>query len=279
MKEKVCVVTGGTSGVGGAIALGLARLGGTVVLPCRDVDRGESAAGEIVRESGNGAVYAMVCDLSSLESIRAFVDAFASRFKVLHVLSNNAATFPMKRHTTVDGLEMILATNYLGHFLLTNLLLDSLKRGVPSRVITVSGKPRLLRRGRIRFEDIQLVRSFNPIRATLQGALAKVLFSLELARRLDAAGVTSNTFHPGLVRSNLTRHFPWYVKPVVDLFELFAADECPTGVFLASSPEVEGVTGGFFVGRKIVGFDAGPEGEKAGTRLWEMSARLTGLSS
>jgi NAD(P)-dependent dehydrogenase (short-subunit alcohol dehydrogenase family) len=296
MAGRVCVVTGGTSGVGRAIARGLARRGATVILPCRDLGRGRAAAREMSETSRNPNIDVMAADLSSRESIRQFADAFSSRYGTLHVLSNNAATFPMHgtlhvlsnnaatfpmhRATSVDGIEMILATNYLGHFLLTNLLLDLLKSGAPSRVLTVSGKPKLVKRGRLHFEDIQLETRFNPVRATLQAALAKAVFSFELARRLEGTGVTSNTFHPGLVRSNLARSFPWCVKPLVGLYEfLFASEECPAGVYLASSTDVEEVTGAYFVEKRTVPFAQESAGKRGGALLWEISERLTGLSS
>jgi NAD(P)-dependent dehydrogenase (short-subunit alcohol dehydrogenase family) len=127
---------------------------------------------------------------------------------------------------------------------------------------------------------MQLATRFNPIRATLQAALAKVVFSFELARRLEGTGVTSNTFHPGLVRSNLARSFPWYVKPLVGLYEfLFASEECPTGVYLASSPDIEEVTGAYFVSGRTVPFEPKHAGKRRGALLWEISERLTGLSS
>jgi len=239
------------------------------------VERGSRAAADLRRETG-GTVESLTADLSRMDSVRALSVAFRQRRTVLHVLSLNAAVLPMKRRLTVDGLDSVFATNYLGQFLLTRLLMDLLRKSAPARVITVSGTPGSLRRGDVRYDDISLEIGWNPLRATLQAAFAKVVFTYELARRLSGTGVTANTFHPGLVKSNLPRSLPWFLRGPAALAELLMSTECPTGVYLASAPEVKEVTGAFFVGRSARRFDPPAAGPDAGKRLWALSEKLAG---
>ncbi len=277
MQEKVCLVTGGSSGVGKATAKGLARAGAVVVLVSRDRERAEQAARDLRQETGNSRVETLPADISSLRSVRTLAEEFSRRYGKLHVLSLNAATLTMNRRLTSEGHETIFATNYLGHFLLAYLLLDALKAGAPSRVIAVSGFPASLRGTRLSFDDLEMERGFNPVRATGQAALAKVLFMFELARRLQGTRVTANTFHPGLVRSGLPRHLPWYLKAPASVMMRFLREECDTSVFLALAPEVESVTGQFFVGRKPAAFRPPYDLQAAGERLWQESLRLAGI--
>ena len=210
-------------------------MGARVIITSRDRKRGENAALLMREASGNEEVSSLVVDLSSQNSIRDFARDFLQRYQSLHLLANNAAVFPMRREETEDGIESVLGTNYLGHFLLTYLLIDILKQSRPSRIITVSGNPAILRRGKIHFEDIQLRTSFNPFRATLQAAYAKVIFSMELAKKLENTGVTVHTFHPGLVKSNLAGNFPGILQPAVFLLEAFLSSSCKPGIFLPFS--------------------------------------------
>jgi NAD(P)-dependent dehydrogenase (short-subunit alcohol dehydrogenase family) len=229
-------------------------------------------------ETGNPRVEAMEADLSRMESVRALADAFRGAHDALHVLSLNAATLTMKRQTTAEGHESIFAANYLGHFLLTNLLLPLLRAHAPSRVIAVSGHPVPLARVRLDMDDLMLNKGFTPFTATARAALAKALFMFALARRMQGTHVTANTFHPGFVRSSLPGSLPWFLRLPAGLAMLLASTECDTGILLAASAEVEGVTGRFFLGRKPADFRPRYEIGKAASRLWEASARLSGLS-
>jgi NAD(P)-dependent dehydrogenase (short-subunit alcohol dehydrogenase family) len=276
-ESKTCVVTGGTSGVGRAIARGLARAGATVVIAARDQARGEASAALLRAETGNPAVEFMLLDLADPGSVRAFVEAFSRRHGALHVLSNNAAHLVMDRRVTAYGAESIFSVNYLGHFLLTNLLMDALKAGAPSRVATVAGGPGMLKGRQLDLEAPLSPAGFSPLRATVHAALAKVLFTFELARRLEGTGVTANTFHPGIVRSGLPRHLPWFLRLPAALAMALVPEECPTGVFLCLAPELEGVSGRFFVGRKPAAFAPAWNVAEAGQRLWEQSERLAPL--
>lgn len=278
MKGRVCLVTGGTSGVGRSIAAGCARAGAAVVIVSSDQTRGDEAA-RVMRElTGNRQIKALQADLSMMDSVRALAETFKKRYGELHVLSLNAATLAMDRRTTPDGYEIIFATNYLAHFALTNLLLDMLRRSAPSRVIAVAGLPGSFMRVQLDMDDLMLKNGFNPLKATARAALAKILFIFELARRLEGTGVTANTFHPGLVRSGLPQRLPWFLKlPAQIAMSLFSA-ESDTGIFLATSPEVAGLTGRFFVGRRPADFRPAFDAADAGARLWEASARLAGLA-
>jgi len=277
MTGKVCLVTGGTSGVGRSIAAACARAGATVVIVSRDKGRGDIAAQRMRDATGNPRVEALQADLGVMESVRDLADVFRRRYDGLHVLSLNAATLTMKRQITRDGYESMFAANYLGPFLLTNLLLPLLRASAPSRVIAVSGHPTSLMHVRLDLDDLMLKKGFSPIKTTARAALAKALFMFELARRMQGTGVTANTFHPGFVRSSLPGSLPWLLRLPVGLAMLLASTECATGIKLAVSPEVEGVTGRFFVGRKSVEFHPRYDVADEALRLWEASARLTGL--
>jgi len=271
MRGRVCLVTGGSSGVGRATATGLARLGATVLLVSRDPDRGEQAAAEIRRGTGNPDVEFLVCDLSLQREVRRLVREVEERFGVLHVLANCAGYLSLRRELTEEGIERTLAVDYLSHFLLTRLLLDRLRAGAPSRVITVAGGPAALCRMRFRFELLEA----GGVASALQAALARVLFTSELARRLQGSGVTANAFHPGLVRTRLDRNLPWPLRLPVRLASPLLGADCPASVHLASSSRVEGQSGLFFVGTHPV--DLHPHSGDLATarRLWEASERLT----
>lgn len=277
MKGRVCLVTGGSSGVGKATAMGIARLGATVIILCRSRERGERAVEEIKTSSGNENISLMLADLSAQESIRRFADDFKRSQSSLHVLSNNAGIMLFERQLTPDGIEKVFATDYLSHFLLTNLLLDLLKASAPSRIITVAGNPRHVRRARIDFDDIQLERGFTWVRAAVRAFLARVVFTFELARRITGSGVTANAFDPGLVRTYIHRSLPWYMRIPVSLMQPLLSGRCETSVYLASSPEVETITGKLFVNRRAVDYQPVGYSPGVGRRLWEISEELTGL--
>src|SRR5258708_8414018 len=202
MQGKICMVTGANSGIGKATAL--AQMGATVVMICRDRARGEEARSEITTTSRNNAADLLQADLSSQQSIRQFDETFQHHYTHLHVLINNAgAAFTGRRRETVDGLEMTLAVNYLAPFLLTNLLLDRLKASAPARIVNVSSAAH--KSGSIRMDDLQAEKLYRPMRTYPQAKLAVVLFTYELARRLQGTGVTANCLHPAFVATNFGR--------------------------------------------------------------------------
>jgi len=277
MQGKICMVTGANSGIGKATALELAQMGATVVMVCRDRARGEEARSEITTTSRNNAVDLLLADLSSQQSVRQLVETFQHHYPHLHVLINNAgATFPGRRRETVDGLEMTFAVNYLAPFLLTNLLLDRLKDSAPARIVNVSSAAHTS--GSMRMDDLQAEKRYRPMRTYPQAKLAVVLFTYELARRLQGTGVTANCLHPGFVATNFGRSDGGpAVRLLVKLIGSFGTSPvkgAQTSIYLASSPEVEGVTDKYFVKSiprrsALISYD-----ESLQRQLWEQSAKL-----
>ncbi len=275
-QSRIALITGATSGVGKSIAKGLARQKYQVVMLVHDLKKAELVRDEMIAESSNSKIDLIHTDLSSLDSVRAAADVFRKKYVRLHVLSNNAAVLPVHRQFTKDRLEATFGINYLSHFLLTNLLLDVLKRSSPSRIIQVTGGRDVLQRAVINFDDLQNHR-YNPIKASIQAALAKTMFSMDLAKRLEGTGVTSNVFHPGLVQSDLGRDLPWYLKWGYDLANKFLREESKTGIYVASAPEIEKVTGTFFSGGKAYPFNPKFVKRQDYERLWGVSAKITGI--
>ena len=275
MKDKLILITGGSAGVGRAAALGLARMGARIVLLSRDRQRAEQTRQELAASTGNERIELLQADLSEWASIRCAVEQFKERCDRLDVLMNCAGVLYLRRTVSVEGAEMTLAVEFLGHFLLTNLLLDVLKRSAPTRVLTVTGNAGPLRFARIHFDDLQLEDSYNPVRAKLQAELAKAMFMVELARRLDGTGVTANAFHPGLIRSRIIRNLPWYLRIPGALGMALLSKETGTGLYLASSPEVEGVSGRFY--ERVEREEKVPFDSEETRRLWRLAESLTGL--
>jgi len=279
MQGKICMVTGANSGIGKATALALAQMGATVVMVCRDRARGEEARSEITTKSRNNAVDLLQADLSSQQSIRQLVEHFKQRYTHLHVLINNAGAAFTGRRETVDGLEMTFAVNYLAPFLLTNLLLDVLKASAPARIVNVSSASH--KSGYIQMDDLQGEKHNRSMRAYPQSKLAIVLFTYELARRLQGTGVTANCLDPGFVATNIGQtgaSLP--VRLLIKLIGSFGTSPekgAKTSIYLASSPEVEGVTGKYFVKSLPKRSAAISYDESLQRQLWEQSAKLVNL--
>jgi retinol dehydrogenase 14 len=279
MGGKVVLITGGTGGIGNATAIGLSTMGARVGVTGRDLQRAKQAAAEIRAASGNPAVDAFAADMSSQAEVRRLATAVLDAYPRLDVLVNNVGGFWAHRHPTADGLERTFALNHLAPFLLTNLLLDRLKASAPARVVTVSSGAQSM--GRIDFDDLQGVRNYSGQRAYNQSKLANIMFTTELARRLEGTGVTANSLHPGVVRSNFgaedqARWFAVMSHVILPLLKT-PAQGARTSIYLASSPEVDGVTGQFFANRKPkkankMAYDTGIT-----ARLWQVSADLVQL--
>jgi retinol dehydrogenase 14 len=279
VKGKVVLVTGGTSGVGRSIARGCARAGATVMIVGRDERRTAAAAAALRAETGSAEVEGLAADLSLLAEVRRLAATVLGRHRALHVLSLNAAVLLPRRTVTPEGLETIMATNYLGAFLLASLLLPALRAGAPSRVLAVSGVPASIRGTRIDPANLMPEDRWSPVRATLQAALAKVLFTQELARREAGRGVAANTFHPGFVRSGLPSHLPILLRVPAAAAMLLASADSATGIRLATDPSLDGVTGQFYVGKKPARFEPGFDLAATAALLWETSAALVGAPS
>ena len=280
MQGKVCIVTGANSGIGKATSLGLAQMGATVVMVCRDRTKGEEAQNEIKTKSGNNAIDLLLAELSSQDSIRQLVENFQQHYKQLDVLINNAGGVNLSRRETLDGLEMTFALNYLAPFLLTNLLLDKLKASAPARIVNVSSESH--ESGYIKMDDLQLEKKYRLMRAYGQSKLALVLFTYELARRLQGTGVTANCLHPGFVATNIGqsgvgRVGRSIVKLIFSSLGIRPEEGAKTSIYLASSPDIEGVTGKYFV--KSIPVRSAPISydESLQRQLWEESAKLVNL--
>jgi NAD(P)-dependent dehydrogenase (short-subunit alcohol dehydrogenase family) len=280
MQGKICLVTGANSGIGKETALGLAQMGATVVMVCRDRTRGEAAQYEIKAQSGNDAVDLLLADLSSQQSIRQLAEDFKQRYSQLYVLINNAGVAMLKRHETADGLEMMFAVNQLAPFLLTNLLLDTLKASAPARIVNVSSEAH--EAGFIKMDDLQSKRSYRFMRAYGQSKLALVLFTYELACRLAGTGVTANCLHPGFVATNIGQRGAGPVtRKIVNLIfsglGISPVEGAKTTIYLASSSDVEGVTGKYFVKSKPRPSAPITYNETLQQQIWEESASLVKL--
>jgi NAD(P)-dependent dehydrogenase (short-subunit alcohol dehydrogenase family) len=280
MAGKVVLVTGATGGIGKATAIGLATMGARVGITGRDLIRAEQAAADIRRASGNPAVDVFAADMSSQAEVRRLAGAVLDAYPRLDVLVNNVGGFWAHRHPTADGLEHTFALNHLAPFLLTNLLLDRLKASAPARVVTVSSGAQAA--GRIDFDDLQGARSYSGQRAYSQSKLANVLFTNELARRLQDTGVTANSVHPGVVRTNFGSEdqagFFRIISPVVRPFLKTPTQGAWTPIYLASSPDVEGITGEFFANRKPKTANKAAGDADVTARLWRVSTDLVGLT-
>ena len=252
----------------------LAGMGATVVMVCRDSGRGEAARREVQERSGSGDVELLVADLSSQQSIRNFVREFAASHDRLHVLVNNAGITQPRRIETADGLESVFATNHLGPFLLTNLILPLLTASAPSRVVMVASGAHTM--GKIDFDDVQASRRYNEIAVYNQSKLANLLFTYELARRIAGTGVSANAADPGFVKTNLRVPFPYSIFSFV---RGAAVDGARPAVFLASSPEVGGVSGRYFGRKGEVRSSKASLDEADARRLWTLSAQLTHLDA
>ncbi len=279
MTGKVCLITGANSGIGKATALGLAKLDATVVIVSRDKDKGEAALLEIRTRSGNKNVDAMVADLSSQDSVRELAHDFKARYKKLHVLVNNAGVFLPKRVPTVDGLEATFATNHLGHFLLTNLLLDVLKVSAPSRIINITSSAH--RGTEMDFEDLQGEKKYSGWNAYSQSKLANVLFTYQLAKLLEGTGVTVNCLHPGVVRTGFGKDQSGLMSTLIRVgspFMMSSEKAARAAIYLAASPKLEGVTGKHFSKGREERSSAESYDMASAERLWKISAELTKMA-
>jgi NAD(P)-dependent dehydrogenase (short-subunit alcohol dehydrogenase family) len=276
---KVALVTGATAGIGMVTARELARRGARVIGVGRSADRCAEAARQIREQTGSTSVEYLVADLSSQAEVRRLADLVKAATRRLDVLVNNAGVVRLKRVVTDDGLEMTFAVNHLAYFLLTNLLLDLVKASAPARIISVASAAH--QGCKINFDDLQAETKYSPWRAYQRSKLANVLFTRELARRLEGAGVTANALHPGYVRTQIFRaegFQGWLLRRAADLFAITPEEGAQTSIYLATSADVEGQTGQYFVKEKIASSSPESQDDATARRLWDVSAKLTGLS-
>jgi len=277
MKGKVVLITGATSGIGTKTALGLAKLGATVVFTTRDDWRGETTRQDLVRLSGgNQNIEPFPCDLSSFDSIRAFAKAFQAKHDRLHVLINNAGTWERVRKESKDGFELTWAVNLLAPFLLTNLLLDTVVKSAPARVVNVSSG--LHPRGRLVLDDPEQKQGkFDGSAAYTQSKVAIILFTNELARRLEGKGVTANSLAPGWVATNLSRNAGAFSRMMMNMMAAKPAKGALTSIYAATAPELENVTGKYLSDQKVA--ESSPESNDAekAKRLWDICEKQVKL--
>src|SRR5262245_56797304 len=279
---KTILVTGATSGIGLEASVELARRGAKVVMVGRDPQRTRAAADTVKVRSAARDTTELLCDFASQADIRKLADAFLARHHRLDVLVNNAGAVFKKRTVTVDGIEATFAVNHLGYFLLTNLLLDVVKKSAPSRIVTVASIAH--GHGTLDFDNLGFDRGrYGMMRAYARSKLANVLFAAELSRRLAGTGVTSTSLHLGNVHTNIWSGAPAYAKPFITLllkpFLISAKDGAVTIIHLAADPALEGVTGKYFENNNVVSPARIAQDENLAHRLWDVSAKLLRLNA
>ena len=280
MANRTVLITGSTAGIGKATAVGLATMGARVLIIGRDRGRTEDTASEILA-IGGGPVELFVADMSSQAEVRRLAGEVLQRHARIDVLINNVGGYWNTRHVTPDGLEHTFALNHLAPFLLTNLLLESLKQSAAGRVVTVSSNAQAM--GRIDFDDLQGERSYSGARAYNQSKLANVLFTYELARRLQTTSVTANAVHPGLVSTAFGAGDPGRAQrlfvPVLRPFMKSPAQGAATSIHLASAPDLDQMTGRYFAKSKPTRSSKRSYDTLVAARLWDVSADLVGLTA
>jgi NAD(P)-dependent dehydrogenase (short-subunit alcohol dehydrogenase family) len=275
LKSKVCIITGATSGIGKETARMLAAKGAVLVLPVRDSLKGDILKDEILEEVPEAKLDFMHCDLASFQSIRDFVNEFKSKYDSLHLLINNAGIWETKRNVSEDGIEMNFAVNHLAPFLLTNLLLDVLKKSAPARVINVSSEAH--RTGKINFADPELEKGYSSFKSYSQSKLANILFTKKLSQILKGTGVTANCLHPGMVNTNLFEKMPAIMYNIMKPLMITPQKGAQTSVFLATSDDGGAKSGEYFVKSKPKKPATIALRQDVADKLWEMSEKYTGL--
>lgn len=276
MNGKICLITGANAGIGKVTALELAKQGATVVMVCRNKEKGEAALDEIKKKSGNVNLELLLADLSSQAEIRKLADEFKAKHNRLDVLLNNAGVYIPKRTLTVDAIETTFAVNHLAYFLLTNLLLDVLQQSAPSRIVSVSSEAH--KYGKVEFDNLQGEREYKGIPAYSNSKLENVLFTRELARRLAGTGVTANCLHPGAVATSIFRNTPKPIEWLIKMFTMSPEKGAETSIYLATSPEVEGITGKYFEKKQEKYPTRTAQDDELAQKLWQVSQQMTGLS-
>ncbi len=276
MKNRICMVTGANSGIGKVTAHELARMGANVVMVCRNREKGEKAAAEISDSTGNKEIHLITGDLSSQQEVRNVADEFKRKFDSLHVLVNNAGGLVPTRQLSVDGIEKTFAVNHLGYFLLTSLLLDVLIKSAPSRVVNVASS--VHHYAKLDFGNLQGERKYRQFQAYSLSKLENVLFSYELARRLDGSGVAVNCMEPGAVNTHFYSNSGFGLKLFSSLFgwTMRSSEKgAESVIYLASSPDVSGITGKYFKDKKVISSSKLSMDPEISRRLWELSERMT----
>jgi len=277
MNGKTVLITGANSGIGKAVATALAGLGAHVVMSSRSRKRGERAQSEIIRKSGNERVDLLIADLSSREGIQGLADSYRNSYDRLDVLINNAAILTSSRRVAPDGYEMQFFVNHVAYFMLTNLLIDMLRASAPSRIVNIASTAHSS--GTLDFDDLQSEHNYKGWKTYANTKLANVVFTYELARRLEGSGIDANCVHPGVIHTNLLRNYSMVLNLLFHALQFFfkkPEEGAATPVYVASSPELEGVAGRYF--RNSAPMDTTEESNDRDVqqRLWDASEEISG---
>ncbi|MDR4987575.1 MAG: SDR family oxidoreductase [Bacteroidales bacterium] len=275
LNEKNVMITGATSGIGRVTALDIAGRGPRLILPVRNMEKGEVLKNDIQKQTGNTQVELMHCDLASMNSIRQFAADFIKKHDRLHLLVNNAGLWEVKRKESADHIEMNFAVNHLAPFLLTMLLLPVIKRSAPARIVNVSSTAH--KYGSMRFNDLEGKKRWGSMQSYAQSKLANILFTRKLAAVLEGSDVTVNCLHPGVVSTRLFDNMPGPFQRLFSLFMISPEKGAQTSIYLATSPEVDGVTGEYFARRRIARTSSQARDMKAADMLWDISKEYCGL--
>ena len=278
MKDKICIITGTTSGIGKVTARELARMGATVVMICRNKDKGNILMNEIKAETGNQNVDLFVADLSSQKEVRRLADEIKVKYPVIDVLVNNAGAINENRTETVDGIETTFATNHLAPFLLTQLLLDNIKAAPKARIVNLASEA--ARMGKINFSDLSFKEGYTAMKSYCQSKLANILFTVMLSEQLKGTNITVNCMHPGVVNTGFGKELKGMTKFFFStLSSLLRKPEkgAETSIWLASSSDVEGITGKYFQDKKELKMQKHYTDMATAKKLWDISAEMTGV--
>jgi retinol dehydrogenase-12 len=273
MKGKIVLITGATSGLGKETARALARLGATIVMTARDMQKGEQTKQELIESTQNKNIEVMLCDLSSLVSIRKFCAEFLQKYDALHVLVNNAGVSNFHRKVSKDGIEETFAVNYLAPFLMTNLLLERLQRSAPSRIVNVASG---FNSGSIQFDDLEFTKEYSVFKVYGHSKVALILFTRLLARKLEGTGVLVNCANPGMSRTNLGRDAGAVSRMFFKIFGKNPVKGAQPMVYLASAPGLT-VSGEYFEKKQVMRLNPGTYDMDVANKLWDISTKYVGL--
>lgn len=276
MEDRVCLITGATNGIGKATALELARMGASLIIVGRNSDKTSAVSAEIKNATGNTRLTTYIADLSSMAEVRRLAKEVKAEHDRIHVLLNNVGAIFQKRQVTADGFELTFALNHLSYFLLTHLLLDVLKASTPARIINVASEAH--KSSRADFSDLYAEKHYGILSAYSLSKLFNIMFTYELAHRLEGTGITANALHPGMVRSGFGRNssgaMRFVMTTLAPLFSISPEAGAKTPAYLASSPEAEGVSGKYFVKCRPASSSAASYDQAAWKKLWEISEKM-----
>ncbi|CAJ1082644.1 retinol dehydrogenase 12%2C like [Xyrichtys novacula] len=276
---KTVIITGANTGIGKETAIDLAKRGARIIMACRSAERGQAAVTEVIEGSGNQNVVYMKLDLADSKSIREFAEAVNKDEPKLNILINNAGVMVCPYGKTADGFEMQIGVNHMGHFLLTYLLIDLIKKSAPARIINVSSMAHSW--GSIKLDDINSEKSYDKKAAYSQSKLANVLFTRSLAKRLDGTGVTAYSLHPGVVQTDLWRHLngpQQFIMKMVSPFTKNSTQGAQTSIYCAVEPSLEKESGGYYSDCAPANCSAAGKDDVLAEKLWELSCRMLSIT-